>query len=86
MDKLPGKVAFITGSAGGIGLGIARTCAEAGMKVVVSDIDEITLEQSAAGLRETGAEVIAVPLDVTDRAGWARAARDVPEAMGRSSC
>jgi NAD(P)-dependent dehydrogenase (short-subunit alcohol dehydrogenase family) len=82
MDNLPGKVAFITGSAGGIGLGIARACAEAGMKVALSDIDEITLEQSAAELRETGAEVIAVPLDVTDRAGWAAAAHDVPEAMG----
>jgi NAD(P)-dependent dehydrogenase (short-subunit alcohol dehydrogenase family) len=40
MDELPGKVALVTGSAGGIGLGIARACAGAGMKVVLSDIDE----------------------------------------------
>jgi NAD(P)-dependent dehydrogenase (short-subunit alcohol dehydrogenase family) len=82
MDQLPGKVAFITGSAGGIGLGIARACAQAGMKVVLADVDEATLGQSAAELKETGAEVMAVPLDVTDRDGWARAARDVPAAMG----
>jgi NAD(P)-dependent dehydrogenase (short-subunit alcohol dehydrogenase family) len=82
MDELAGKVAFITGSAGGIGLGIARAFAHAGMKIVLSDVDEITLGQSAAELKETGAEVIAVPLDVTDRDGWARAARDVPAAMG----
>lgn len=82
MDELRGKVAFITGSAGGIGLGIARAFAHAGMKIVLSDVDEVTLQQSAADLKETGADVMVVPLDVTDREGWARAARDVPVAMG----
>ena len=83
VKELSGKVAFITGSAGGIGLGIARACAEAGMKIVLSDIDGLALEESAAELaKETGAEVMAVPLDVTDRDGWARAAREVPAALG----
>jgi NAD(P)-dependent dehydrogenase (short-subunit alcohol dehydrogenase family) len=82
VDELLGKVAFVTGSAGGIGLGIARACAAAGMKVVVSDIDEATLEDAAAELRGIGAEVMAIPLDTTDREGWARAARQVSEVMG----
>ena len=82
MDQLAGKVAFVTGSAGGIGFGIARACAEAGMRIVLSDIDEGALEQSAAELRAGGANVMAVRLDVTDRNDWARAARDVPAAMG----
>jgi NAD(P)-dependent dehydrogenase (short-subunit alcohol dehydrogenase family) len=82
MDQLSGRVAFITGSAGGIGLGIARACAAVGMKIALSDIDQRTLEQSAFELRSRGAEVMTVPLDVTDRDGWARAARDVPAAMG----
>ena len=83
VKELSGKVAFVTGSAGGIGLGIARACAEAGMKIVLSDIDGPALEESAAELaKDTGAEVIAVPLDVTDRDGWARAAREVPAALG----
>jgi NAD(P)-dependent dehydrogenase (short-subunit alcohol dehydrogenase family) len=82
VDELVGRVAFVTGSAGGIGLGIARACADAGMKVVVSDIDEATLELAAAELRGTGAEVMAFPLDTTDREGWARAVREVPSAMG----
>jgi len=82
MEQLAGKVAFITGSAGGIGLGIARACAAAGMKVVLSDIDELALGQSAAELKEQGAEVMAVPLDVTDREAWAAAAQRIPEAMG----
>jgi NAD(P)-dependent dehydrogenase (short-subunit alcohol dehydrogenase family) len=82
MDNLAGKVALVTGSAGGIGLGIARACAAAGMKVVLSDIDEKTLAESAAVLRESGADVMAFLLDVTDREAWARAAREVPAAMG----
>lgn len=82
MDALPGKVALVTGSAGGIGLGIARACADAGMKVALSDIDVSALEQSAAELKEAGADVMALPLDVTNRDDWARAARDVPAALG----
>jgi NAD(P)-dependent dehydrogenase (short-subunit alcohol dehydrogenase family) len=82
VKELSGKVAFVTGSAGGIGLGIARACADAGMKVVLSDIDESTLEEAAAELRSLGADVLAVPLNVTDREGWARAADRVRSAMG----
>jgi NAD(P)-dependent dehydrogenase (short-subunit alcohol dehydrogenase family) len=82
LDELSGKVAFVTGSAGGIGLGIARACVEAGMKVVLADIDEGALEQSAAELNAAGAGVMTVALDVTDRDGWERAARDVSAAMG----
>jgi NAD(P)-dependent dehydrogenase (short-subunit alcohol dehydrogenase family) len=82
VDDLTGKVAFVTGSAGGIGLGIARACANAGMRVVLTDRDEVMLEESAAALRETGADVMAVALDVTDRDGWARAVDRVSAAMG----
>lgn len=70
MDELAGKVAFITGAAGGIGLGIAQACAEAGMKIALADIDQNALEQSAAELKERDVEVIAVSLDVTDRPAW----------------
>src|SRR5258705_10105540 len=82
MKDVQGKVAFITGSAGGIGLGVARACSAAGMKVVLSDIDGPTLDDAAAELRSGGAEVLAFTLDVTDRAGWARCADEVREAMG----
>lgn len=82
VDELAGKVAFITGSGGGIGLGIARSCAQAGMKVVLTDIDEPALEQAAAELTQAGAEVMALALDVTDRKGWAHAAERVSEEMG----
>ena len=82
MDQLVGKVAFITGSAGGIGFGIARAFAEAGMKIVLSDIDELELEKAAAELKEAGADAMAIPLDVTDRDDWARAVERVTIEMG----
>jgi NAD(P)-dependent dehydrogenase (short-subunit alcohol dehydrogenase family) len=69
-----GKVAFITGAASGIGLGMAHAFAGAGMKVAMADIDAEGLETAAADLRASGASVLALPLDVTDRPGWASAA------------
>jgi NAD(P)-dependent dehydrogenase (short-subunit alcohol dehydrogenase family) len=72
----------VTGSAGGIGLGIARACADAGMKIALSDIDVTTLEESAAELRGSGVDVLACSLDVADRESWAGCAAEVEGALG----
>ncbi len=52
------------------------------MKIVLADVDAPTLQESALDLRARGADVMTVVLDVTDREGWAQAAREVPERMG----
>jgi NAD(P)-dependent dehydrogenase (short-subunit alcohol dehydrogenase family) len=82
VERLSGKVAFITGSAGGIGFGIAHACVDQAMKVVLSDVDEAALEGAAAKLRDLGAVVMTVPLDVTDRDGWKRAVDRVRADIG----
>ncbi len=46
MQKLSGAVAFVTGGAGGIGLGIARALAHAGAKVAIADIQPDLLESA----------------------------------------
>jgi NAD(P)-dependent dehydrogenase (short-subunit alcohol dehydrogenase family) len=74
MDEFQDKVAFITGAASGIGLGIARTLAQARMKVVMTDVRAEALERAAATLAAQGAQVVAIPLDVIDRAAWIAAA------------
>ena len=81
--ELGNKVAFVTGAAGGIGLGIARACAHAGMKVAMADIDAAELEKSASALaRSSGAVVRAFPMDVTDLAAWSATRDKVVRELG----
>jgi NAD(P)-dependent dehydrogenase (short-subunit alcohol dehydrogenase family) len=67
MQDLAGKVAVVTGGGSGIGSGICRSLAAAGMHVVVADINLPTAETVAAALREQGAKSFAARVDVSDR-------------------
>jgi NAD(P)-dependent dehydrogenase (short-subunit alcohol dehydrogenase family) len=78
MQNLPGKTAFITGGASGIGLGIAKALLGAGMNVAIADIRDDHLAAAQAELAG-GARVLPIKLDVTDRAAFAAAA-DAAEA------
>lgn len=78
MQNLEGKTAFVTGGASGIGLGISKALLGAGMNVVIADIRDDHLE-SAQGELAAPDRVLAVKLDVTDRAAYAAAA-DAAEA------
>jgi NAD(P)-dependent dehydrogenase (short-subunit alcohol dehydrogenase family) len=60
-----GKVAVITGSAGGIGRGLAERCVTEGMKVVLADIEEDALKDTEVYLKRKGGDVIAVVTDVS---------------------
>ena len=64
-----GRVAVVTGSGQGIGLGIARHLAAAGAKVVVNDVDEERAAKAAAALAGDGAEVAPVAADVSSKSG-----------------
>lgn len=65
MKDFKDKVAVITGAASGIGRGIAEHCAQEGMKVVLADIKEDLLTQTAEEMRAAGATVLAVVTDVS---------------------
>jgi NAD(P)-dependent dehydrogenase (short-subunit alcohol dehydrogenase family) len=76
VKDVAGKVAFVTGGASGIGLGIAEAFANADMKVVIADVREDHLESARARFAEAGQadQILALKLDVTDRAAFAAAA------------
>jgi NAD(P)-dependent dehydrogenase (short-subunit alcohol dehydrogenase family) len=82
MQDLPGKTAFITGGASGIGLGIAKAVLRAGMNVVIADIRQDFLDKGVAEL-DGGDRVLALKLDVTDRDAFARAADAVEAKFGK---
>jgi len=68
MKDLAGKTAFVTGAASGIGLGIATALSQAGVKVMLCDIEEAALTKAVANLKLTNADVDGVRADVSLKA------------------
>jgi NAD(P)-dependent dehydrogenase (short-subunit alcohol dehydrogenase family) len=60
-----GRVAVVTGGASGIGRGMCRAFASAGMKVVVADLDPARIEATVAELTAAGAEAVGTRCDVS---------------------
>jgi len=79
MREVEGKVAFITGGASGVGLGMAKAFVTAGMRVAIADVRDDHLEEATA---ELGGAVHPIHLDVTDRPAFARAADETERALG----
>lgn len=63
--QLKDKVAYITGSASGIGKEIAVLFAREGAKVVIADLNKQAADATAAELKAAGAQAIGVAVDVT---------------------
>jgi NAD(P)-dependent dehydrogenase (short-subunit alcohol dehydrogenase family) len=76
---LAGKVVVITGGGRGIGAATASALARLGAAVAIGDLDLDVAKQTADGL---GDDAIALPLDVTDRAGFSRFLDEVEKQLG----
>jgi NAD(P)-dependent dehydrogenase (short-subunit alcohol dehydrogenase family) len=68
MQQLEGRVAVVTGGAGGIGRAMGERFAAEGMKVVLADVQPDLLDGTVKELGDGGADVIGVATDVTDYA------------------
>lgn len=79
---LAGKVVVITGSAVGIGRGLAVACAEEGAKVALLDIDALENLETARQVRERGVEALPLDCDIADRAQVRAAFTRVIEQFG----
>src|SRR5947207_1032760 len=74
VKDLAGKIAFVTGAASGIGLGIETAFAQAGAKVMLCDIEEAALSAALKQLRLTNVDVDGVKADVSLKAELVAAA------------
>lgn len=83
MKEVEGKVAFVTGGNSGIGLGITCAFAEAGMKVAITYRTKKNLDEAMQYLEKYGDRIHAINVDVTDRAGVAKAAEETVRVFGK---
>ena len=88
--RLAGKVALLTGAAAarpgelmGFGGASAHLFVREGAKVVISDILDDLGEQAAIEMREAGADVRYLHLDVTSEADWSQAIKTILSDLGR---
>lgn len=66
MKDLDGKVAVVTGGASGIGRAVATRFAQAGMKVVLADIEQGALDETTKAFADAGHTAFPVVTDVSD--------------------
>jgi len=81
LDDLNGRVAVVTGGAGGVGRGIVEALLEEGVRVVIADVEEPVLETAVKELADMG-EVRGVVTDVSSPASVDALADDVFAAEG----
>jgi NAD(P)-dependent dehydrogenase (short-subunit alcohol dehydrogenase family) len=82
MKDLVGKTAFVTGGANGIGLALGQAFAEAGMNVMLADIEQTALATAVEGLRHHGSKVRGITCDVADADSVEKAAAETFEIFG----
>ena len=81
--RLAGKVALISGAAGGMGAEEARLFAREGAKVVIADLLEDEGRQVEAEIRGAGGEAVFASMDVTREADWEQAVGTAVQRFGK---
>jgi NAD(P)-dependent dehydrogenase (short-subunit alcohol dehydrogenase family) len=82
MRELAGKTAFVTGGASGIGFALGRAFAEAGMKVMLADIETDALAAAVKSLDDMGPDIRGIACDVADPASVEDAAKETYRVFG----
>ena len=80
---LTGRRALVLGGNRGMGLAIATALAKEGAEVAIAARDPARLEAARAGLAESGARVVAFPLDLADTSGLTAFAASVTARFGK---
>jgi NAD(P)-dependent dehydrogenase (short-subunit alcohol dehydrogenase family) len=80
---MEGRVALVTGAAGGIGRATALAFAHQGARLVVADIAQSAVEETAQMISEAGGEAVALHTDVTQAESVETMVRNALLAFGR---
>lgn len=86
MRRFPGKVAFVTGAASGIGRATAIAFAREGAQVAITDRTEAPLEELRAEIEADGGAVLAIRCDVSVPADVEAAVASTVAQFGRLDC
>lgn len=82
-EDLSGQVALVTGGSRGLGLLIARELALQGCRVAICARDPEELDRARQDLEDRGAEVLAIPCDVSKRLQVERMVTEIVARFGR---
>ena len=80
---LEGKVAIITGAAGGLGRAFALAFAEAGAATAIADVNEAGARETATLIESNGGRALAVAVNVADESSTQAMAGHVIHTLGR---
>ena len=81
-QRFPGRRAFITGAASGLGLACAEILAREGWQLILTDVDAARLDLVAASFARDGARIAALPCDVRDAAALTQLVDSAVASMG----
>lgn len=82
MRTLLGRTAVVTGAAGGLGLHLARALAQAGVRLILTDLPSADLEQTIEELRREGADADSIAANLTEPSGQERLVQGAQDRMG----
>lgn len=82
MFNLKNKKALVTGGGKGLGKAIAKALADAGADVAITSRNIQSLDTAAQQLSETGRQIVAAELDITDQDSIVRCVETVTKALG----
>jgi 3(or 17)beta-hydroxysteroid dehydrogenase len=83
MDRVKGKIAIVTGGAGGLGRAESLLLAKEGASVVITDVDEASVEKAAEEIQKQGGKAIFAKHDVASESEWDAVMQKTLQEFGR---